>query len=731
MEGRFFYLVGIVYLTATLGACALAGEMAMMLGLLLVALLPISVWLISERRKKTCKLVMITLSLAVNLFNARYLLDFLPARSLMNQTAQLDGVVLELAGNEADPIYVVKATLCCEGIQHKNLKVLLYQSKESRLEPFDFISGQVRLYLPKKRLDFDFEKYNRAKGIFLCARPTKRDLKVTGKSSNFSAQLNAVSHWVSKNITQTLAGDQGAVMNGLLLGKRAAITKELKTVFKRAGIYHVLVVSGLHMSIVTQLIFWVFQKLRFGVKKSAMIAGVACLLFAAVIGPNPSVIRCAVMTLIYLIGRIVNLEADSRNSLGLSLTLLLIINPYSALDLGLQLSFLSTWAIVSFSDTLIKTWRQRFGACNLFWSSFCVSISASLATLPILMLNFEELPLAASISNAILSPIIPVAFVGSLLCGVLGPVFQGGLIYRIIVLVSSLVITLIIGVARIFASLRWLMVDLRAGYAICALLFLFLCAIMIAVNIKRIPEEKQLLGRRLKLVGVVFCSLLIVGFAHFSVLKHNTAELFVVPGKGSVLINCDGCNILIGADSTDVAMNQIEQCLEMTGQEKLNLVVDAFGVAGIEKVCSWFEVDKILSCDFEGFELLGDAETKLEQFEGVCEFKIGAGTFKVAQFKSGVVATFEYGKTITVILGPDIEESKLLAIVENASNLIMSKSTRLKESLLTGRNLVIYDLQTTRQIKKLMIIDHSLQTQMGGLVRLKVSKSGTKLVVES
>lgn len=452
MEERFFYFVGIVYFISSLLALELAGKFSAALGIVLVITLPIIITVDFKNHKRLCKIILTTAAIAVNAFNARYFLDFLPTRALVNKTAKLVGTVQEF-NSSSNSICLLNATLKVEGIQPKHAKVLCYKRSDDQFEVGDEIEGQVRLFLPQSKHGIDFETINTAKRIFLCAKPVKgHKLKLRHSKNSFIKQIKLARDKIKNNITSMFFDNQKAVLNGILFGDKTSFTNELKTIFKRAGIYHTVVVSGLHMSIISQVIFFACLKLKLGKKLSAIVAILGCLCFAFMVGFTPSVIRSAIMMFIYFMSTILDKESDSLNSLGFSLLALLIVNPYYVWDLGLQLSFLSTWGIIMFAPRLSELLKINNKLLNSLKDAFCVSLSATLVTFPLIAAKFSEVSVIAPIANTFITPLIPIVFVLALACGVLKPLLLGTFIYKLLVAFTGIIVTVLISVASVFSS---------------------------------------------------------------------------------------------------------------------------------------------------------------------------------------------------------------------------------------------------------------------------------------
>src|SRR5207244_3484700 len=114
-----------------------------------------------------------------------------------------------------------------------------------------------------------------------------------------------------------------------------------------AGVYHVLAVSGFNVVLLAAAVLALCRLARVGRRVSAVAAIVVVVGFAAVVGPEPSVLRAVVMAVLVLAALLLEREASVTNSLALAALAILAIRPGDLLDPGFQLSFAATAGIVA------------------------------------------------------------------------------------------------------------------------------------------------------------------------------------------------------------------------------------------------------------------------------------------------------------------------------------------------------------------------------------------------
>jgi competence protein ComEC len=178
------------------------------------------------------------------------------------------------------------------------------------------------------------------------------------------------------------------LLTGLLIGERTALPSETDAAFRRAGVYHVLAVSGFNVALVAGATFALLSLVRFSRRAAAGAAIVVVSGFAAVVGPQPSVLRAAIMATLVLGALLVERDASVLNGLALAAVVILALRPGDLHDPGFQLSFAATTGIV-----VAPLPRGRIAG------AVCVSLAAELAVLPIALAHFNQLSVIGPLAN--------------------------------------------------------------------------------------------------------------------------------------------------------------------------------------------------------------------------------------------------------------------------------------------------------------------------------------------
>jgi len=199
-------------------------------------------------------------------------------------------------------------------------------------------------------------------------------------------------------IGRALPPASAALLAGLLLGDRTELPRDIDEAFRRAGVYHVLAVSGFNVGILAASVWALCRLLRLPYRPSAVTAIVVVIAFALVVGPEPSVLRAVVMAVLVLVAALLDRAASVTNSLALAALAILAARPGDLFDPGFQLSFAATFGIVA--APLPR---------GVIVGAVGVSAAAQLAVLPIALTHFNQLSTIGLVANLAVVPLAGVA----------------------------------------------------------------------------------------------------------------------------------------------------------------------------------------------------------------------------------------------------------------------------------------------------------------------------------
>jgi len=188
----------------------------------------------------------------------------------------------------------------------------------------------------------------------------------------------------------------------IFMGNKNVVTDDVKQSFSNSGSMHILAVSGLHVGIVAfsigLLLNVLFGKMKF-MEMKAVVLITAIWLYAFLTGMPASVFRASIMFSIFVLSKYVKGEYAPYNSLAVAALIMLLISPMELFKPGFQLSFVAVAGISYLYPLLNKLLISRYAIWNYMWGLTAVSISAQIATLPIIMYYFKQVPIYGILAN--------------------------------------------------------------------------------------------------------------------------------------------------------------------------------------------------------------------------------------------------------------------------------------------------------------------------------------------
>jgi competence protein ComEC len=335
-----------------------------------------------------------------------------PGGSRLRQTCVIDDI--EITGARRDPYQQVRG----------RIRVSIYGT-EPMVQVGDRIAffSSIRPFTNFKNPGaFDYREYMRFRLIWGTAYTDTHKIQVIpdGEDGGPTWRIQSIREALSGRIQRAADTNARAVLMALLLGERRQIPDELREAFNRAGVSHILAISGLHVGIVATAAFFAFKWLlsflppllwRGWVGKGAAILAVMPVIFYGLLaGMSPSTQRAVIMISVFLMTYLLEKEHEIFNTLALAGLVILIFDPPALFSVSFQLSFSAVAAILyglekspkglhHITRPLPKTAKPVIG---FMW----VTCLAILGTAPVVMYYFNQLPVFGVLANLAIVPLI-------------------------------------------------------------------------------------------------------------------------------------------------------------------------------------------------------------------------------------------------------------------------------------------------------------------------------------
>jgi competence protein ComEC len=274
----------------------------------------------------------------------------------------------------------------------------------------DWIQASGKLTLPRDLPTFDRRAYLAQRHVFLELDATSFDVVAPGGGlAGLQGWLRA--HYVAA-LDRALPAPHAAVLLGIVLGVRQGVPPNLQKALIATGLIHLLVLSGLKVAVFARIVQGALTPL---LGRHATWPAIALIgLYALVGGATPAAVRAAIMGGLAITASRLGRPSHVWTSLALTGAAMLAWHPELAWDVGFQLSFAGTAAIILLTPAIERR-LPRIPA--LIREPFAVTCAAQVGTLPMMATDFHVLSLIAPLANALTLPILPVLVAtGLLLC---------------------------------------------------------------------------------------------------------------------------------------------------------------------------------------------------------------------------------------------------------------------------------------------------------------------------
>ena len=355
----------------------------------------------------------------------------------------------------------------------KGKRILLSGHGVSNLSLGDKVTCEVALDSFKDHDDrFSFYSDN----VFVMAKPVK-PIVAGGKSKS----IYSLSFWVREYAFDTFSDNTHnfGMLLAILTGERSYIGENLYEMVKTAGVSHILVVSGMHFTVLCGLVLKLLSlfKMREFFKDSILLLFIFFMM--CVCGFSMSILRAAVVYVVAVFYRRLNRLGDGIVSFCNAVIVVLFIHPFAVFSLSFLLSFSSAFGITVLSKKLVNLVEKKFElnkASRFIVETTSVSVSAYIATLPVVIFYFGSTSTYAVFSNILIAPVSNLIMIFSMMGVILNFIPYVG---RLILTIADLLADYFIYVVNLADKLPLNTVQVRYGKLLSFLIIAMLSAIYI------------------------------------------------------------------------------------------------------------------------------------------------------------------------------------------------------------------------------------------------------------
>lgn len=302
-----------------------------------------------------------------------------------------------------------------------NFNSILYVPRDNK--ELDFIhyykaeAYVIKPKLPQYDFQFNYVQYLQRKYINYQIYISKEITSAERNDVKLADQLRQYRYSVLQKIDQIkISGKTKEFLKGIILADRTEIDAGTVQDFNKSGLVHFLAISGTHIVVIFGMFyFFLIRFIPLQFRKYAIVLSLFFIwLFAAFIGFGNSVLRSCIMLSVYFIFVLLQRKPDLLHSLALSAFIILIGDTQQIFDVGFQLSFLAVLGIYWLNQPLLKYFpKQDHYFKKLLFNTVTISLSAQLATLPLVLYYFHQFSFISIIANFVIVPFSEIIIVFS------------------------------------------------------------------------------------------------------------------------------------------------------------------------------------------------------------------------------------------------------------------------------------------------------------------------------
>ncbi len=457
----------------------------------------------------------------------------------------------------------------CTGIDGAEIKTKIQIEAPFylELEAGDIIRTSVIFSEPEEK------SYYNSKGIYICADVTSGAVETIGEMKSVTLSLAHLRSVLMNVIYGKIDNDEEAGLVGaVFLGDRDGLTVGAKRDFKRTGGYHLLALSGMHLSVFCAAFNALLCAFKLRKGKRNIVLVLVVIFYVALTGFQLSMVRSAIMLFATFAGYYLRSRRDAFTALAFAAMAIIIFSPPSVTDVGLWMSVLATFGIilaiplevfVRFKLRRIKNKIAR-KAVSYVASVFIFSIVATIMVFPFSCFCFGGISLIGPLTTLLLSGAVSLILVTAPIALIISwiPFFSDLIFY-----ISALGARFVLLISEKLSELENIFVSLKYEFVpYLTIPFFAILFILLMVRLKK------------KRIIPLFISSWLVAFSLFEFAAINSPILtfeYINLGKNEYFsVSCGGKNVLVDvSDGSYAKMNTASKEAASMGYCELDAVV--------------------------------------------------------------------------------------------------------------------------------------------------------------
>lgn len=527
-------------------------------------------------------------------------------------------IISEAEEGKYKSTYTIKIESINRDDKYKNIKLKLNisNSYKFKLEYGDKIQFKGTYSAPEVRRNykgFDYSEYLKTLKIYGIVTYTGNGIILLEKENINPIKLTThkISHKIENNIKKLFEQKDAGLLIGILLGKNENIDEEVKEDFRNSGIYHILAVSGAHMSYVILGITYLLDKISISRRKKEILKILCIIFFMLVTNTSVSVVRAGMMGIITIGASFFYRKKDIFNSVCFSMLIILIYNPYSINSISFMLSYGGVIGILMLNKSYIRLIKKLKPNKKNIVGTRCIVpvkievistiLSAQTMIIPIMILKFHTISLTFLFANILVSYIIGIIIILGFICAFISLISLE--ISSFIAIFLEVLLKILIFIAKFFGDIPLSKIYVTTPSIISILLYYIL--ILMGTVPRALINGKYYISKIKKILTIILIITIILNIytpiprdlkIHFIDVGQGDSCLIITPNNKKVLI--DGGGSMESSSNYDIGEDTLLPYLLDRGVKTLDYVMvshfDADHCQGLMAILNSVKVKNII-----------------------------------------------------------------------------------------------------------------------------------------
>lgn len=332
-------------------------------------------------------------------------------------------------------------------------QLLVCIPKEPDLQPGYQIQLEGRLMDFSKASNpgqFDSRNYYREKNLYY--QMLAETVQVTDKTANpLKTSLKKLRERLEHSISRCLPEQEAGIVSAMLLGEKSQLDQEIRHLYQKNGIGHLLAISGLHVTVFCMAVYRLLLAFRLSRKIAVPVSFFILYCYGALTGFGVSTSRAVIMMVLYLLTELFHCSYDMLSALAFSALVILVQKPFAVTSCSFLLSYGAMIGIalvfpalrrIFYGDERQQRERKRkqqrkekecrasggfylgkfwiMQLCEALQLNLLMNISIQISMIPVILYFYYEIPLYGVLLNLLVLPLAPVLILLSALGSLLG-----------------------------------------------------------------------------------------------------------------------------------------------------------------------------------------------------------------------------------------------------------------------------------------------------------------------